>query len=236
MLEGVGVGRQAVPHQRLQLHLAEGAARAFVAQDLLQRHDVGGEPLDLLLRLVDHREARHHRGEGLVGFLEALVEALGDLAGDLVQAAVDGLRQLLHALAELPVHALERVLQQALLGAALLDELFQHRGLELAEVLGDGRARLRQALGLPDLQGGELALHAVGLLGEAGVQVGQYGTMARFHVLHELRGQGLVFAAQRLEPEQQDDAHCGEEGKAKNQANFEGAHGAILPAAGGRNS
>ena len=114
VLEGIGVGRQAVAHQRFQLNLAEGAARALVAQHFLQRHDVGRQAVDLLLRLVDHRQPRHHRGEGLVGFLEAFVEPLGHLAGDLIEPAIDRLRQLLHALVEVRGHAFQRVLQQAL--------------------------------------------------------------------------------------------------------------------------
>jgi hypothetical protein len=65
---------------------------AQFAENFLQADDVGGQPLDLLLRLVDHRQPRHHRSKGLVGFLEAFVEPLGHLAGDFVEPAVDRLR------------------------------------------------------------------------------------------------------------------------------------------------
>ena len=90
VLEFEGVGRQQVAHQRLELHFAEGAARALVAQQLLQADDVAGQTVDLLLRLVDGGQPRHHVGEGLVGLLEALVQPLGDLAADLLQARVGG--------------------------------------------------------------------------------------------------------------------------------------------------
>ena len=76
VLQLEGVRRQHVAHQRLELHLAEGAARALVAQQLLQAHHVAGQAVDLLLRLVDGGQPRHHVDEGLVGLLEALVEAL----------------------------------------------------------------------------------------------------------------------------------------------------------------
>jgi hypothetical protein len=82
-------GGQDIAHQRLELHLAEGAARALVAQQLLQADDAAGEALDLLLRLVDGGQPLHHRHEGLVGLAEALVQPLVHLAGDLVEALVD---------------------------------------------------------------------------------------------------------------------------------------------------
>ncbi len=226
MLEGKGVGRQAVSHQRFQLDLAEGAARALVAQYLLQADDIGRQVLDLFLRLVDHRQARHHRGEGLVGLLEALVEPLGDLAGDFVEPAVDRLRQLLHALAELRGHAFQRVLQHALLGASLFDQLFQHGALELAELAGDGGARFRQPLGLRDLQGRQLALHAVGLLCQARVQVGQHRAMAGFHVLDQQPGQAGLFAPQRMDAQQQQNGQQDEDGKADEKGDFDRTHGA----------
>ena len=183
-------------------------------------------PSIFLLRLVDHRQPRHHRGKGFVGFLEAFVEPFGHLAGDFVEAAIDGLRQLLHALVEVGGHAFQRVLQQALLGPPLLDQLFQHRGLELAELAGDGFARFRQPLGLRHLQGRQLGLHAVGLLRQASVQIGQHGAVAGFHVLRQQGGQACLLAAHGMEAQQQKDRYQDEGGKTNEEADFNRAHGA----------
>ena len=68
-------------------------------------------------------------------------------------AAIDRLRELVYTFVELRGHPFECVLQQALSGAALLNELFQHHGLELAELAGHGFARFRQPFGLGHLQG-----------------------------------------------------------------------------------
>ena len=54
-----GLRRQHVSHQRFELHLAEGAARALVAQQLLQAHHAARQVLDFLLRLVDGGQALH---------------------------------------------------------------------------------------------------------------------------------------------------------------------------------
>ena len=57
-------------------------------QQLLQANDIGGEAVDFLLRFVDGRETRHHIDEGLVGFLEAFIQALVDLAADFRQSRI----------------------------------------------------------------------------------------------------------------------------------------------------
>ncbi len=84
-----GVRRHGVAHQPLQLHLAEGAARLLVAEQLLQADHAAGQRIDLLLRLVDGREALHHADERLVGLLEALVQPLAHAVGDLVEPRVE---------------------------------------------------------------------------------------------------------------------------------------------------
>ncbi|HEX7972491.1 MAG TPA: hypothetical protein VF501_09845 [Thiobacillus sp.] len=104
---------------------------------------------------------------------------------------------MLHALVELRGHALQRVLQQTLFGASLLDQFFQHGGLELAELAGDGLARFRQSLGLRHLHGSQLGLHAVGLLRQPCMQIGQHRAMAGFHVLRQQRGQPGLLPPQR---------------------------------------
>ena len=95
-----------VAHQRLELHFAERAARLLVAEQFLQADHAAGEAVDLLLRLVDGGEALHHVDEGLVGLLEALVQALAHLARDLLQALVDLGVQLLGGRGQLLDHRL----------------------------------------------------------------------------------------------------------------------------------
>ena len=80
-LECVGRRRQRVLHQVVQLHLAEGAARLLVGQDLLQAHHLGREIADLLLRLVDADQPLAQVGDDLAGRLLAPVEPLGDHLG-----------------------------------------------------------------------------------------------------------------------------------------------------------
>ena len=75
-LEGVGRGRQRAGHQVVQLHLAEGAARLLVGQHFLQAHDLGRQLADLLLRLVDARQALAQVGDDLSGGLLGAVQPL----------------------------------------------------------------------------------------------------------------------------------------------------------------
>ena len=95
--------RHHVSHERIQLHLAEGAAGTFIREDFLQAHNVLGQLGDLLLRRVDEREALHHVGEGCRGLLEALGEALVDLPADLLQAVVGIFCQRIDTLADFGV-------------------------------------------------------------------------------------------------------------------------------------
>jgi hypothetical protein len=153
ILEVEGLGRQGVAHQGLQLHLAEGAAGALVAQQLLQADHVGGEIADLLLGLVDGGEAGHHAGEGLVGLAEALVEALVDVAGDGLQALADGAVHGLNAVGELLGGALEAALQQLPVGTGVFGEGLEGFGHHLAAQFfltrSDGAGQLGQAQGVP---------------------------------------------------------------------------------------
>ena len=69
-------GRQHVADEPLELHLAECAAGALVAEQLLQAYDTAGEAFDFFLRFVDRREARHDAEECFVGLAKAFVEPL----------------------------------------------------------------------------------------------------------------------------------------------------------------
>ncbi len=62
-LELVGAVRQAVGDDRLHARLAEGAARLLVGEDRLQLHDLAGERLDVVLRIVDDGEPLLQLGE-----------------------------------------------------------------------------------------------------------------------------------------------------------------------------
>jgi len=84
-----------------ELHLAKCAARAFVAEQFLQAHHIGGQAVDLLLRFVNRRQARHYAGEGLVRFLETFFESFVDLAGNFRQATVGRFGKFGHSLSEL---------------------------------------------------------------------------------------------------------------------------------------
>ena len=75
-LELVGRRRQRIRHQVVQLHLAEGAARLLVGQDLLQADHLGRELADLLLRLVDPGQPLAQVGDDLAGRLLAAVQPL----------------------------------------------------------------------------------------------------------------------------------------------------------------
>ncbi len=128
-----GGARQDVPHQRLELHLAESTARALVSEQLLQAHHASRQALDLLLRLVDGGQALHHADEGVVGLLEAFLQALVDLAGDLVEPLVDLDGEPLARIGEVPaepVALLRQPLVQVLqhLAVLLLQHRAEHRG------------------------------------------------------------------------------------------------------------
>ena len=64
-LEGVGALGQAVLDDGLHAHLAEGAARLLVGEDLLKRDHVGGKLGQVLLRRVDHGEPLVELGDGI---------------------------------------------------------------------------------------------------------------------------------------------------------------------------
>ena len=158
---------QKVAHQAFQLHLAEGAACALVAEQLLQGDHVRGESVDLALCFVDGREPRHHAGEGLVGLAESFLQALVDLAADLLEARVGAARQSLDGAGELLRDGMQRVLDQLLVRPPLLAEPLQHAREQLCtqfvllalqlggqrrQALRGGLAVGRQLLGLRQLQ------------------------------------------------------------------------------------
>jgi hypothetical protein len=121
VLQVEGRWRQDVPDQRFQLHLAEGAARFLVAEQLLQAHHAAGERLDLLLRFVDGRQALHHADEGLVGLAKAFVQPLAHALRDLVEPLVELRGERLSQIGEVPAQPV-----------ALLDQAVVQVGEHLA--------------------------------------------------------------------------------------------------------
>ena len=112
-LEFIGLGRQGVLHQVVQLDLAEGAARLLVGQHLLQADDLGREIADLLLRLVDAHQPLAQVGDDLAGRLLGAVEPLAHDLGErlllLAQRTLDplhGLGLLAERQGELLAHGL----------------------------------------------------------------------------------------------------------------------------------
>ncbi len=85
--------RQDIAYQRFKLNFAKCAARALVAKQFLQIDDAAGQSLDFFLCFINRRQARHHVGEGFIGFLEPLVEPLIDLAADLLEPRIEIARQ-----------------------------------------------------------------------------------------------------------------------------------------------
>ncbi len=177
--------RQRVAHDRFQLHLAERAARTLVAEQFLQADHAAGQGLDLLLRLVDGRQPRHHVGERLVGLFEALVEPFVDLAADLAQTLVDFAGQGLRRFGELRHHRL------AAFAEVLRERQLQRmqRVARLLEFFGGGAA---QALGVVGQRGGQ----AVALFRKPVVQVDQHRAMAFLLALPRRRWQFVQRAAQ----------------------------------------
>ena len=112
-LEFVGLRRQGVLHQVVQLDLAEGAARLLVGQHFLQADDLGREVADLLLRLVDADQPLAQVGDDLAGRLLGAVEPLAHDLGQrlllLAQRTLDplhGLGLLAERQGELLAHGL----------------------------------------------------------------------------------------------------------------------------------
>ena len=112
-LEFIGLRRQGVLHQVVQLDLAEGAARLLVGQHFLQADDLGREIADLLLRLVDADQPLAQVGDDLAGRLLGAVEPLAHDLGErlllLAQRTLDplhGLGLLAQRQSELLAHGL----------------------------------------------------------------------------------------------------------------------------------
>ena len=112
MLKGKRRGRQHVAHQPFELDFAKRPPRALVAEQLLQAHDVAGQAVYFLLRLVYGCQARHHAGEGLVGFAETFIKALVHMSGYRFEPFVEHARKAIGCLRELARGGLQAVLQQ----------------------------------------------------------------------------------------------------------------------------
>ncbi|ODS01646.1 hypothetical protein AUC69_05070 [Methyloceanibacter superfactus] len=93
-LECIGALGQSVLDDRLHAHLAEGAARLLVGQDLLKADHVAGEVRQILLRRVDHRQPLVELGDGFMRLARRVVEVGAHLVGHAVEPLVDGPRQL----------------------------------------------------------------------------------------------------------------------------------------------
>src|SRR5450759_5921238 len=124
--------RQYIGNQRGELHFAECTARTLVAQQFLQAHNIGGQGLNFLLRIVDGLQPRHDVDEGLVGLLEAFVEALVDLAADLTRARIDSLGKSLNGGRYLARDRFKIGLQMGLVRPALFSQFFQYRARQAA--------------------------------------------------------------------------------------------------------
>ena len=142
MLERVGLRRQGVLHQVVELDLAEGAARLLVGQHLLQADDLGRELADLLLRLVDAHQPLAQVGDDLarrlLGAVEPLVDHLAQRLFLLAQRTLDplhGVGLLAERQAELLAH---------LLGLAAAALAQQDDGQRHAQQHDDGQQDDRQ--------------------------------------------------------------------------------------------
>jgi hypothetical protein len=76
-LEGIGVGRQGLGHDIVQLDFPERAARLLVGQDVLKRQDIARQFLDLGLRAVDLFEFLLQLAERPRGAGRGAVQGLG---------------------------------------------------------------------------------------------------------------------------------------------------------------
>ena len=93
-LEGEGAFRQPVLDDGLHAHLAEGAARLLVGEDLLKGDHVAGEVGEVLLRRVDHGEPLMQLGDGVGGLARRLGQVRADPMGHAVEPLVDGAGEL----------------------------------------------------------------------------------------------------------------------------------------------
>ncbi len=93
-LEFVGAVRQAVGDDRLHARLAERAARLLVGQDRLKLHDLTGQRLDIVLRIVDDGEPLLQLRQALMRRFGLLGHGLAEPSGHGVEALADRLRQL----------------------------------------------------------------------------------------------------------------------------------------------
>ena len=120
-----------------QLHLAEGAARLLVGQDVLQPDHLGRKLGQVLLRGVDHGQALPQLGERLAGLLGRLLELLSDLLAEQCEALLDGL-------GKRPLLALQPLGEQGLA-----------RGLRLAELREAPASSADRPLAAPGAPGHE---------------------------------------------------------------------------------
>jgi hypothetical protein len=90
-LKAIAVGRQGRAHQILQLDLAEGTAGLLVGQDVLQADHLGGKLGDVLLGLVDDRQALAQIGKRGLALLGGDLKPVADPLGEVRQALLQGL-------------------------------------------------------------------------------------------------------------------------------------------------
>ncbi len=126
----VGGGSRSTQSARMPLESVYCSSN--VPEQLLQADDAAGKALDLFLRLVDGRKALHDVDEGVVGFLEAFVEAHVDLARDLVEPLVDLRGEPLARVGEVPAEPI------ALLGQPQM-QVGEHRAVLFLEERRNGR-------------------------------------------------------------------------------------------------
>jgi hypothetical protein len=100
-LELEGAGGEPVADDRLHPPLAIGAAGLLVGEDVLQPHHLAREVGELALRRVDHGQPLVEARQVLGLPVPALVDALGEHAGELALPRAEHLHHGLHAPGEL---------------------------------------------------------------------------------------------------------------------------------------
>ena len=87
-LKAVGLWRQHLADQIVQLNFTERAAGLFVGEDVLEAHHLPRQAGDFLLSGVDHRQPFVQFLQGLAGCFRLLGQAVTEAFADTVQALV----------------------------------------------------------------------------------------------------------------------------------------------------
>ena len=88
-LKRIGRRRQRARYDVLQLHFTEGAARLLVGQNVLKSDDLRGKLGDILLRLINQREAFGKRAQGLDRLRRVLFKAHPHARAHLIEPLVE---------------------------------------------------------------------------------------------------------------------------------------------------